>query len=270
MVYRCFADAIKDTQDDFRHRSDIVPATQWQSTDISNWGERGYMREVLNASFQVALVDDVSVSLDNWREDIEPNLPWADTAFEERVNGTPWNPGTAWESWPYSRSAANFKQERFSHSYAERYWPKSASNLNDDAAWKRNVRQRVDNSGIRFDYGDLNDVVKLLEKDPLTRQAYLPMWFPEDTGVVHGERVPCSLGYHFIRRGNYFHCTYYIRSCDFIRHFRDDLYMTLRLQLWILDQLDWLEVKPGYFTFHCTSLHMFQNDWDKLFGQEAS
>ena len=68
-----------------------------------------------------------------------------------------------------------------------------------------------------IDYGDLDDVVTLLTNDPLTRQAFLPMWFPEDTGVVHGTRVPCSLGYHFMQRDGRLSITYYIRSCDIVR-----------------------------------------------------
>jgi thymidylate synthase len=109
--------------------------------------------------------------------------------------------------------------------------------------------------------------------DPETRQAYLPVWFPEDTGVVHKERVPCTLGYHFIQRMGYLHCTYYIRSCDFVRHFRDDLYLSLRLQLWMLNQLqsirktenfDWQLVKPGMFVFHCVSMHCFENDYPAI------
>ena len=30
------------------------------------------------------------------------------------------------------------------------------------------------------------DVIDLLEREPFTRQAYLPIWFPEDTGAFHG------------------------------------------------------------------------------------
>ena len=71
--------------------------------------------------------------------------------------------------------------------------------------------------GIRFSYGDFNDVLDLLEKEPFTRQAFLPIWFPEDTGCHHGERVPCTIGYHFMRRGNFLSVVYMIRSCDYIR-----------------------------------------------------
>jgi thymidylate synthase len=150
-------------------------------------------------------------------------------------------------------------EPRFSHSYMSRYWPHFDNG------------ERL--QGMMFKAGDLLDVVDHMRKHPLTRQAYLPIWFPEDTGVVHGERVPCTLGYHFIMRDNKLHMTYYIRSCDFYRHFRDDLYLSVRLQDWMLEklrQLDprWASIQLGNFTFHCVSMHCFRADFQKLFKQD--
>jgi thymidylate synthase len=96
------------------------------------------------------------------------------------------------------------------------------------------------------------------------------MWFPEDTGSVHGERVPCTIGYHFMRRGNYLHMVYYIRSCDYLRHFRDDIYMACRKLMWVLDLLKerdperWGDVVPGYYAMHITSLHCFNKEKEVL------
>jgi thymidylate synthase len=153
--------------------------------------------------------------------------------------------------------------EKFSHTYMERFWPKKA--------WDEDTRPtNGKHLGIRYEYGDLLDLIGLLSREPYTRQAFLPVWFPEDTGSTHGGRVPCTLGYHFIRRGNHFHMVYYIRSCDFFRHFRDDIYLGVRLLYWILnnleikDQKGWRDVKPGIFTMHITSLHIFNNEYPKL------
>jgi hypothetical protein len=69
---------------------------------------------------------------------------------------------------------------------------------------------------------------------------------------------------------------YYIRSCDFVRHFRNDIYMTVLLQHWLLNQLQtketpgstvWLRTQPGTFTMHCTSLHLFRGDYHKVFPE---
>ena len=393
-VYPTFGAAVEGVGKQLRDQSYEVKTLRWQSSDISD-KPGATMREVLNISFKVPMHYE---DLGSYRRDIEPNLPWADDHFEERVSGVPWNPGEQWRNWPWALSADNHRKEeggpllggedwaylagfldgegtiqirdndshvrlilyqknpktlerlqekfkvgtvktrergqeqelngkryenpmsrwligaytealwilsnclpyliekrelgekalqvmrdnppkergrprreiwgkewepRFSHTYMQRYWPQFDNGTRP--------------TGLMYRYGDLRDVVNHLAKDPLTRQAFLPVWFPEDTGVVHGERVPCTLGYHFILRNGFFHHTYYIRSCDFYRHFRDDLYLSARLHLWVLDQLrkghadregmDWNMVKPGFFTFHCVSMHCFIADWQRLFGK---
>lgn len=275
--YHDFAQAIGWVKQRLRTDSETVDTRRWQSTTLPDHPMMK-MREVFNVSFTVEGPGVFNVPLDVYRTLIHPNLPWADVAFEERVSGVPWNPGKAWESWPWAGSANAHRTEgeRFSHSYAERYWPKFAG-VEADSEWYEGGGYPSSDlndpfrRGIRYAYGDLNDVVAHLAVDPLSRQAYLPVWFPEDTGVVHGARVPCSLGYHFLHRGDRLHITYYIRSCDFIRHFRDDIYMSVRLQLWMLERLKdrdsrWEDVRAGDFVFHCASLHCFEGDYVRMFG----
>jgi hypothetical protein len=244
-----------------------VKGDQWQSIDISNKPEM-VTREVLNFSFQVAVMSEALADL---RKDIKPNLPWADDHFQERVGGEPLNPGVQWSKWPWGNSADKFRNlpgGKFSHTYMERFWPKFADWTNGGKLGDNDEVPPEARSGIRYAYGDLNALIQHLAKHPLSRQAYLPIWFPEDTGVEHGERVPCTLGYHFIHRDGYFHTVYYIRSCDVVRHFQDDIYLAVRLKLWILERLreldpKWKKVQPGFFTMHITSLHAFKHDMNK-------
>ena len=252
-----FTQAINSAQHDLRHLSTLIHTEKWQGRDIQAKPEMA-THELLNHSFQVPIWNE---SLDSLREDIKPNLPWADDHFVERVNRSPLNPGIQWANWPYAHSANTFREEegeKFSHTYMERYWPIFAGGRGGEMF------------GIRYGYGDLGNMVDLLEREPQTRQAFLPVWFPEDTGVIHGGRVPCTLGYHFIMRNGYFHIVYYIRSCDFLRHFRDDIYLTVRLLLWVLGELRlrapsvWNYVVPGFYTMHITSLHLFKNDWRQI------
>lgn len=274
-MYPSFAAAIGAAQEAIRLRSHRVDGRRWQGIDVSGKPEMATY-EILNWSFE-SVVGTTNLQLH--RDDIRPNLPWADDHFEERVGGWPLNPGVEWANWPYAKSADRFREAgRFTHSYMERYWPKYAGLVQDDEkgmdpAWvvknKRTAEGRNqfrEHLGIRYSYGDLNDVVELLRKDPDTRQAYLPVWFPEDTGNLHGGRLPCSIGYHFIQRFGYLHVVYQLRSCDFVRHFRDDIYLTVRLLLWVLKQLG--RYRPGIFTMHITSLHIFRADWHPLFGVE--
>lgn len=286
ILYPNFMGAIADTATLLRTRSHLVHTDKWQGVDISKKPEMA-THELLHHSIKVRLngIED----LDTYRLDIEPNLPWADDHFLERVSGAPMNPGTEWANWPYGNSAKSFLDGtgQFNHNYMERYWPKIAGTVDIPTKTAPDFRvafaheQHSSNPGshfgIRYLYGDLDDVINLMARDPTTRQAFLPVWFPEDTGGNNG-RAPCTLGYHFIMRDGELDVTYYIRSCDYVRHFRDDIYLTVRLLLWMLDKLRaddatrapehrrWDKVRPGRFIMHITSLHLFRNDFSTAFA----
>jgi thymidylate synthase len=267
-----FKKEIEKAYDAIKTRSYVVHPGKWQSVDVSTKPEMA-THELLNYTLRAQVTSE---DLDVIRKEIEPNLPWADDHFLERVGGVPLNPGEQWKHWPWGHSADKFRtveevpqqggglDRGFHHTYMERMWPKYA---NGRYANGTDLDDRM--TGIRYNYGDAMDVVEHLAKEPLSRQAYLPIWFPEDTGKLD-VRVPCTLGYHFIQRSGYLHCTYYIRSCDIYRHFRDDIYLTVRLQLWMLDELrkrdsNWNTARPGSFTMHIVSLHCFRNDYLALF-----
>jgi hypothetical protein len=274
-MFATFEEAANRLKEEFRYRAYSVKSEKWQGVSTAAKPEME-MRELLNWSFGVPLrgIEDLAY----WQGDIKPNLPFADAHFAERVSGNPTNPGEAWKIWPWGNSADAHRtqQGKFTHTYQERFWPKHAGHVVDCDPDPNDLESYCSesNRGYRYDYGDVRDVVTLLSREPLTRQAYLPIWFPEDTGVLHGGRVPCSLGYHFIQRNGYLHINYFIRSCDFVRHFRDDCYFTVRLALWVLEELrklndiPWREVKPGLFSMHTISMHMFINDYRKLFPEQ--
>jgi hypothetical protein len=57
--------------------------------------------------------------------------------------------------------------------------------------------------------------------------------------------------------------TYNIRACDFMRHFRDDVYMAVRLGQWVRDEIaNRLEIRYGLgnLTMHISSFHIFEGD----------
>lgn len=276
-----FAQVIAALSHRLQHESKVVHSAKWQGVYIANKPEMA-THEVLHTSFEVPLK---GVSLGELRNSIAPNLPWADNHFEERVCGSPINPGVEWRNWPYGKSAERFLDEhgKFNHNYMERYWPRYAGTIAEATEVADDFEERVGqfkdlmgtdpvpNGGIKYEYGDLGDVVSLLADDPYTRQAYLPVWFPEDTGGG-SKRAPCTIGYHFIMRDGSLDVNYHIRSCDFVRHFRDDCYLTVRLLLWVLERckaLDprWEEVVPGKFVMQIGSLHIFRNDYVMLFGR---
>jgi hypothetical protein len=182
-------------------------------------------------------------NVDLWQEMTKPNLPWAEEHFQERVGGEPLNPPPSHVRWPFAQVDNEGHRDAgiFSHTYPERMWA-SYFNL----------------KGIRFYYGDLAHVVGLLTTRPSTRQAFLPIWFPEDLGAAtKGERVPCTLGYHFLIRNGQLKIVYYIRSCDFFRHFQDDVYMTARLAQWVAEKTSSTASK---LVMHISSLHIFSSE----------
>lgn len=212
------------------------------------------MWELLDCSFQTKMTPYIEEAV----RQIQPNLPWADVHFEERVGGQPINPGESYKIWPFYKNPTNDKfrkDEIFDHTYMERFWPKEAIYLQHTRSYIGPLR------GIRFNYGDLNDVVDQLVRDPHTRQAYLPVFFPEDTGNKHNGRVPCTLGYLFTIRNCEVHITYYIRACDYFRHFRDDVYLAYRLAYWVKEKVNSFlpntNLSMGNLTMHIANLHVF-------------
>lgn len=253
-TYPNFISAINAVQQHLRYWGVHVETESWQGI---NQAKKFF--EALNVSFSVQM-PKIKETL---HEDINPNMPWAEDHFKERICGAGLNPGNQYRNWPYYKNNPSndkfrtTKGDKFSHTYMERFWPKNAGN---------------GPTGIRFEVGDYKDLQELLYHQPFTRQAYLPIWFPEDGfAAIKGERVPCTLGYHFLRRRSTLNITYYIRSCDFFRHFRDDIYMACRLVLDLIECLAdnesdaWnTQVTPGTFTMHITSLHIFSSEYKLL------
>lgn len=258
----------------FRTHSKLVHTEKWQGRDVSNKPDAA-TRELLNVTVAVSLKGKPS-NLNFWQSDIGPHLPWADDHFAERVGGEPLNPGETYKTWRHGASASTFLEgeaKQFNHTYMERFWPKHAGMTNGGyLADSAIVKHERPIHGIRHEYGDLRDLVTLLVSEPHTRQAYLPIFFPEDTGVGDGGRKPCTLGYQFIVRDGELHCYYPMRSCDFANHFRDDCYLAVRLMMWVIEQCrtstkwvsPWDNVRLGSLTMHMTSLHLFINDFNQM------
>lgn len=218
-----------------------VERSSWQGTSAPSPAH-----ELRNAVLEWAVPDSIS----QWQDMCLCDTSWAEEHFQERVSGTPLNPTPSYVRWPWhsQQEAERFIREggKFDHTYPERFWPQRSL--------------RGDDFGI--DQGDLDCVVSLLKRDTWTRQAYLPVWFPEDTGAIHGQRVPCTLGYHFIRNGPQLDANYFLRSCDLTRHYLNDVYLAGRLLQWVTDGAQNKEglPYPGTLTLFISNLHLFTQD----------
>lgn len=245
-----------------------ISPRRWQGRDTQGKPDLETY-ELLNHSSTVNLPSE---SLTYYRKDILPDLPWADDHFEERICGYPLNPGLQWSKWRMGQGADSFRlpNGEFNHNYPTRFWPKYAGMVPPTEVtpehWEKPAKPH---KGIRYDYGDLGDVVNQLIREPDTRQAVLPMFFSEDTGAVHGDRVPCSLFWQFILRNGRLHMVYTLRSVDVWNHWRNDCFMAVRLLLWVLDECrskdeSWYGILPGTLTTHITSFHLFAGNLHQL------
>ena len=237
------------------------PVVNWQSTPLAPWATG--MIEAFDVSFKTIVPSTKEGLIDL----LNPSEDWVEEHFKERVSGLPLNPGESYLKWPYYKMDKTMRPgEKFSHTYMERFWPKYASPEHMNTMG--NPVLTHGNFGIRNLWGDLNDVVNLLAKDPYTRQAYIPIWFPEDTGNSNNVRVPCSLGYLFTIANGLLNITYYMRSCDYYRHLRDDIYLACRLSQWMVEQLnvnnEFSILKPGFITMHIANLHIFEHELKRL------
>lgn len=238
MRFSTLHDAIQFFELQMLEEGKLVHPKYWQAFDVSTKPE-AQMRELLHIYFQVPVPN----SQFELERQTRPNMPWAEDHFQERVGREPVNPGQTWLAWPWSNKADQSRgpDGKFTHTYMERYWPS--------------------------EYGDLDDVVEQLGRDSGTRQAFLPIFWPHDTGALHRGRVPCSIGYHFMIRDKHLHCTYWLRSCDIFRHFRDDLYLTSRLMQWVGEELlekHQMVVPNASMQVAIGSLHCFVNDYQIL------
>ena len=265
---------VQDFRDLFRlmrdelYNTPAIARGEWQSIHDPNVPK---VREMLHVAFEYQMprrADDAAFLTG-------ARMPWAEDHFQERVSGLPLNPAPSEAWWPFASKKEGdtnrdhkSEGEKFSHTYPERMWPKHAEMPPPEVGSGFLPTQH----GIRFDYGDLQDVVNQLAATPMTRQAYLPIWFPEDTGVVHGKRVPCTLGYHFIiTPSGYLDISYFMRSTDLLRHFQDDVYMAMRLAQWVVERIQQVwdgrdsgspiaELKVGKLIFHTANMHIFEGD----------
>lgn len=202
---------------------------KWQSININT---KNPMVEVFN-------VDLIFSDRNNLGED----QPWCEDHFLERVNGNPINPGDQYKNWPYYRELNDDELFRtdgtFSHNYMERYWCKGIK-------------------GKRYMYGDLKDIIERLKENPYTRQAYLSVWHPEDQGN-HNVRVPCTLGYWFYMQGDKLNVKYLIRSCDAVRHLKNDVYLTYRLLEFVASEIgqDYGDLNMWIGNLHCFTSDLY-------------
>ena len=174
--------------------------------------------------------------------------PWADAEFLERVTD------------PFLRAPdGELSEPHF---------------INPGEAWKARAevwKDYMHNGKLAYTYNELlwnNDqltkILNRLKEDSDSRQLWISLWNPnKDPDFLGGvSRVPCSLGYGLQVRDGKLNLHYVMRSCDFVTHFRNDVYLAIRF-------LEWVAEKTGYpvgdFTHTMFSCHVYNKDIQGVF-----
>jgi thymidylate synthase len=158
------------------------------------------------------------------------NVDWAVAEKMERLHRGqfPPNPGQAYAK-NYDFWMKFMRNGCFSYSYAERWWDQ------------------------------LPYVIRELRARPNTRQAVMTMYDVHQDMMNWGgrDRVPCSLTYQFVIRDGVLSLIYNQRSCDFMKFFATDVFLTCELLRHVAGAVD---AEIGRFVHFLGSLHAFAGD----------
>lgn len=169
----------------------------------------------------------------------QDSKPWAKAELRERVGMKPVNPGEAYLERKHLWEEFLNEFNKFDYTYAERFNHK----------------------------GNFERLIDLLKMDPDTRQGILPVFSLDDPFNAGGiKRIPCSMYYSFLIRKDangesMLHINYHQRSCDFVAHFGNDVWLAFKIMEYVAGRLN---IKPGYLTHTIDSLHTYKRDWLKL------
>lgn len=158
---------------------------------------------------------------------------WCKLEFSERINSRFINPGGAWvlrsEVWePFLTR----NRGRFAYTYNER------------------IRTQ------------LPLIIERLGEDVWSRQCILTIWNPTiDVNRLGIDRVPCSIYYHFLASEidgkPSLNLIYAMRSCDFVTHMPNDVYLAILLLEYVCQCV---AMPIGKFFMNISSLHYYKKD----------
>lgn len=109
-------------------------------------------------------------------------------------------------------------------------------------------------------FNQIEKMVELLKKDPLSRRAVININVP-NPNVIETRDEPCTIALQFLLRDGKLHCTGMMRSNDIWFGLPYDIVFFTTIQKIIADKLG---VEYGTYTHFATSLHMYDRDRSKI------
>lgn len=222
-IFKTFSEAEEEIKRELAERSIMVHPETMQDKIVAD--NIDYLtREVQNFQYTVTQPNTANLN---------PTQPWADIELEDRLSQSQANPGRAYAT--RSEVWQEFLEEsgQFSYSYPERLG------------------------------SQLWDVVNELMLHPNSRQLFVSIWDREIDPPRRGRRrVPCSLGYYYLYRQGRLDVTYTMRSCDFVTHWQNDVWLARKIQEWVAEKSG---MQPGLFSQIVFSLHVYAKDVEGVF-----
>ena len=222
-IFQNFNEATNEIKRDLAELGTKLAPTTWQGRSVE--GDPDYItKELQNYLYTVT---------DPNPNELNPTQPWADLELEERLGTKPVNPGEAYKTRPEVWNELLVRGEIFSYTYSERLIPQ------------------------------LPHIIDTLTQHPASRQIFVSIWdVVEDPTHLEEDRVPCSLGYYLQFRHGKLNITYLQRSCDFVTHYENDVWLAVRFLQHIAKEVG---MESGHFSHWIGSLHVFQKDVEDVF-----
>lgn len=228
-IFTCALEMIKEVERDL-----FEMGTQYQSSTVQDQtvidDPNFRTMELCGYGYTLTNLDPANLwSMIQYSDKV--NETWLNNEIEERLHGLagqPLNPGVAWiynaEFWQKF-----IRNNVFSYSYAERF------------------------------QAQLPYIIRELQNKPHTRQAIMTMYDRHQDMLHWGgrDRVPCSISYQFLLREDKLVLIYNQRSCDFVKFFPSDVWLTVNLLLHVAKAIG---KEPGQFIHFLGSLHAFAGD----------
>ncbi len=187
-------------------------------------------KELVAYSYAIRDVSDKDELLSAFNKDSDKI--WCMAEFEERIGRKKVNPG---EAYKHRQVWEEFLHDgKFSYTYSER------------------MGEQV------------NNAIETFKTNQACRNSIIAMWDPRiDTDRIGGkQRVPCTMYYQPLIRNGKVHMIYNIRSNDLFTHWCNDIWLAIRLQEHIAEQLN---LPVGTFYQHVGSLHAYMKDTKGIF-----
>jgi len=217
---------------------DVRDDPDYQTLEI-----RGYGFKIVDWEFDLATLKAMMKNF--FPEKYDDALTYVVSEFQERVNGTPLNPGQSYKCRQdlWSEFMHNGK---FAYTYSERMTGQ-VEHVLDQLQHNPESRQGIITihsnicPGPYNAQGGVNDVLRSQDI--------------RNCGGV--SRIPCSMYYQIMIRENKLDLIYTMRSCDLLVHFPIDMSLALCLLDYYADRLG---VGYGTFTYFTGSLHAYKKD----------